>query len=89
MTLVERLQDMRECRGRIYDVSGDGVDVLLAEAADALETAEKALVEARPFVELVRVHWQNWHDDDPELITEAKDCAKGIDAALEKIRSGR
>lgn len=51
MTLVERLREMREYRGRIYEVSGDGVDILLAEAADALEAAEKALSQLHEYLD--------------------------------------
>jgi hypothetical protein len=89
MTLVERLRRRHECRECHQTTVHHLINPDGPEAADALETAEKALDDARLFVELVRVHWQNWHDDDHEQITEAKDCSKGIDAALEKIRSGR
>jgi hypothetical protein len=75
MTLVERLRFERL-------IGHLDIGPILSEAADALETAEKALERCRELFSEIRMDWFDPRDD-------IRDGWTTIDAALEKIRSGR
>jgi hypothetical protein len=86
MTLVERLRRRHECRERHQTTVHHLINPDGPEAADALETAEKALEESREYVE---AHGQEHAETGSALQMKIVDRLNRIDAALEKIRSGR
>lgn len=54
----------------------------------SIRVKDEALAGARLFVELVRIHWQNWHPDDEQQISEAESCVSEIDEALSQPIGG-
>jgi hypothetical protein len=67
---------------------GEATRLANARLIAAAPTLLEALEDARLFVDLLRTHWSNWHDD-PEQVAEADDCLSKIDAAINAATGGQ